>query len=205
MTDLSICVITPTIGRPTLRRTLESAKLGPLDNWEVITDGPEIYKKVKPDILDLLNSRRYLHYSTTFRVMGHYGNRLRDTRMSITENDYFVFLDDDDVFAPGAIEIIKEAIAQHHPRPIIFKMRNGNGETLWKNREVTPGNVGGSMFVCPNDPDKLGKWDNGQGHRSDIEFIRQTLENYGPGWRQDIVWSDEVIIHCRPDKDKFDE
>lgn len=198
MTDPTICVITPTIGRPSLRNTLESGVLGEGDSWRVIADGEVAHIVMMANIKNLLHTMPYVCLRAYLGTRGDYGNRLRDMAMSIARENYFVFLDDDDIFAPGAVKIIKEAIAKHYPRPIIFKMINGNGEILWRNREVTPGNVGGSMFVCPNIPGKLGKWDNGAGHRSDYEFIRQTLESYGPGWRQEIVWSDEVIIHCRP-------
>jgi glycosyltransferase involved in cell wall biosynthesis len=199
MKQPTICVITPTIGRSTLRRTLESGVLDKDDLWEIITDGPDVYKSAKTEILDLLTVRSDLHCTTTFKSTKDYGNKLRDMIMAITGKDYFIFLDDDDIFVPGAIDIIKCETAQHYPKPIIFKMINGNGEILWKNREVTPGNVGGSMFCCPNTPGKLGKWANGAGHRSDFEFIRGTLEKYGPGWRQNIIWSGDVIIQCRPE------
>jgi hypothetical protein len=193
----TICVITPTIGRPTLRQTLESgaADLGPGDLWIVLGDGPqpealEICKKIdfncKPAFLE------------SVAPLGDYGNSLRDQAMSIATQDYFIFLDDDDIFVPGAISIIKREIAEHYPRPIMFRMMNGNGEFLWRTREVTPGNVGGSMFCCPNTPGRLGTWANGSHHRSDFNFIKETLKLYGPGWRQNLFWSGDVIIHCRP-------
>jgi hypothetical protein len=196
MTKPSICVITPTIGRPTLRRTLESGILGQNDLWFVLQDseGEGVY-----DIwYELRKSRPYLYLFET-QYSGNYGNSLRDYAIRVSQSKYFIFLDDDDIFAPGAIQIIKQEIALHHPKPIIFKMVNGNGEHLWRTRDITPGNVGGSMFCCPNIPGKLGKWDNGAGHRSDFEFIRGTLEKYGPDWRQQLAWSGEVIIHCRPE------
>lgn len=198
----TICIITPTRGRPTLERTINSITddlVSTDDYWLVLPDGELAWSKVigilpySKEIL-LLEPQSHL-------PQGDYGNKLRDLAMSSSRSDcdYFVFIDDDDVFTPGAIDIIKREIAQHHPRPIMFRMINGNGEILWKTREVTPGNVGGSMFCVPNDPDKLGKWDNGQGHRSDFEFIRSTLEKYGPDWRQQLVWSGDMIIHCRPE------
>lgn len=195
----SICIITPTIGRPTLRRTLESgaAKLGPDDLWIIVGDGRQTAGQK-------ICSRIHFNCKSTFLMsadpVGDYGNSLRDQAMSIAIQDYFVFLDDDDIFAPNAIQIIKREIAEHHPRPIMFRMINGNGELLWRTRDVTPGNVGGSMFVCPNTPGKLGTWANGGGHRSDFNFMEQTLKLYGPGWRQNLHWSGDVIVHCRPEE-----
>jgi hypothetical protein len=193
----SICIITPTIGRPTLKRTLESGAkdLDVDDLWMIIGDGPqsevvEVCKQV-----DFHCQSAYLE---SVEARGDYGNPLRDQAMSIATQDYFVFLDDDDIFAHNAVQIIKREIAEHHPRPIMFKMVNGNGEILWRTREVTPGNVGGSMFCCPNTLGRLGTWANGGGHRSDFNFMEQTLKLYGPGWRQNLHWSGDVIVHCRP-------
>jgi hypothetical protein len=197
----SICIITPTIGRPTLRRTLEGGieNLGPQDLWMILGDGPQ------PEALEIYRQLEF-NYQTAFIESiapkgdyGDYGNYLRDQAMKIAVQDYFIFLDDDDVFAPNAIPIIKHEIAQLYPRPIMFRMINGNGELLWRTREVTPGNVGGSMFCCSNTPGKLGTWANGAGHQSDLHFIEETLKLYGPGWRQNLFWSGDVIVHCRPE------
>lgn len=189
----TICIITPTIGRPSLRQTLESVSLANNDHWIVVGDGPNTQARA---IWASVPTRGY--YTETLTAYGDYGNALRDRAMMWATQDYLIFLDDDDVIVPGGIDIIKHEIKEHYPRPIIFKMRNGNGEILWKNREVTPGNVGAAMFCCPNRPDTFGKWTNGAGHRSDYEFIMATLKSYGPAWRQNIFWSDKVTVHCRP-------
>jgi glycosyltransferase involved in cell wall biosynthesis len=192
----SICVITPTIGRPTLRQTLESGTgLSQGDEWLIMADGPQ------PDAIVSLAGVKLacgVKFIESENKTGDYGNSLRDEAMSIATQDYFIFLDDDDVFAPNAIQIIKREIAEHHPRPLMFRMINGNGELLWGSRDITPGNIGGSMFCCPNTPGKLGTWANGAGHQSDLHFIEETLKLYGPGWRQNLFWSGDVIVHCRP-------
>jgi hypothetical protein len=191
----SICVITPTIGRATLRRTLNSgaSNLDAGDLWMILGDGPqsgvlEICKQIKFNCQSA--------YLESAAPLGDYGNHLRDQAMSIATQDYFIFLDDDDAFAPNAIKIIKREIAEHHPRPIMFR----NGDLLWQTREVTTGNIGGSMFCCPNTPGKLGIWANGAGHQSDLHFVEQTLKLYSPGWRQNLFWSGDVIVHCRPEE-----
>lgn len=198
MTQPSICVITPTIGRPTLRRTLESGAKDldtAADLWLVLGDGPQ------PEALEICKQVNFNCQSAFLEApekRGDYGNSLRDQAMSIVTQDYFIFLDDDDIFAPNAIGIIKREIAEHYPRPIMFRMISGDGELLWRTREVTTGNVGGSMFCCPNTAGRLGTWANGAGHQSDVGFIEETLELYGLGWRQDLFWSGDVIVHCRP-------
>lgn len=196
----SICVITPTIGRPTLRRTLESGhQLTESDQWIVIQDGPKLETSRLLYEMREAAKNYSLYCMEMVSPTGDYGNTLRDLAMKQSSKDYFIFLDDDDVIAPGAIKIIKHEISEHYPRPIMFRMINGNGELLWRTREVTPGNVGGSMFCCPNTAGRLGTWANGTGHRSDYNFIEQTLKLYGPGWRQNLFWSGDVIVHCRPE------
>lgn len=196
----TICVITPTIGRPALKRALESARLSYHDRWMVILDVAHGDREMFTQIVHGMNKLfwPYIDLMPQINISGEYGNKLRDAAMQISENDYFLFLDDDDVFVPNAMNYVREEITRNYPRPIMFKMINGNGEILWKNREVTPGNVGTPMFCCPNIPGKLGVWDNGAGHRSDHEFIRTTLESHGDDWRQHLVWSDKVIVECRP-------
>lgn len=197
MTHPKICIITPTIGRPSLRQTLESTdSLSIRDMWLVISDGHNPHaKSIWEDV-----SPVHSIYVEHTEVKGDYGNRLRDICMTMapTQN-YFIFLDDDDVFMPGALDIIRREIALYSPLPIMFRMRNGNGEILWRTRDITPGNVGGSMFCCPNKPDFLGVWANGAGHRSDYEFIRGTLMKYSPDWHKQLAWSGDIIIECRPE------
>lgn len=199
----SICIITPTVGRPTLRRTLESgaADLHPGDLWIIVGDGPQ--PLAQQTCQNVLENR--FAFMETLIILGDYGNPLRDQAMDLagSDQDYFIFLDDDDIFAPNAIQIIKREIAEHYPRPIMFRMINGNGELLWRTREVITGNIGGSMFCCPNTPGKLGAWANGAGHQSDLAFVEQTLKLYGPGWRQNLFWSGDVIVHCRPEAHKL--
>jgi hypothetical protein len=180
-----------------LRWTLESGAkdLSPDDLWLVLGDG------LQPGALKICKRIPFNCQSAFLESVlpfGDYGNSLRDQAMSIATQDYFIFLDDDDIFAPSAVEIIKREIAEHYPRPIMFRMINGNGELLWRTREVTPGNLGGSMFCCPNVPERLGTWANGNGHQSDFYFIEETLKLHGPGWRQNLFWAGDVIVNCRP-------
>jgi hypothetical protein len=171
------------------------------DLWLVIGDGPT--SKARSVWDDMSLSPAHHVYLEAPQSLGDYGNPIRDWGMSvIMAQDYFLFLDDDDVFVPGALSIIRREIARYSPIPIMFRMINGTGEILWRTREITPGNVGGSMFCCPNHPDFLGVWANGAGHRSDYEFIRGTLMKYSLDWRKQLAWSGDIIIECRPDQSR---
>jgi hypothetical protein len=102
---------------------------------------------------------------------------------------------DDDVYEPGAFDIIRQAIAeQRTPRPLMFKVelhpngQRGNRQpvTLWQHRAIERFGVTGQSFVCPNDPDRLGRW------LSDVHFMRETAMYYG----DQIDWRDELIARC---------
>jgi hypothetical protein len=49
------------------------------------------------------------------------GNAQRDYGMEQARGDYFLFLDDDDVFTPGAIGLIRPELNGY---PTVFKMRH---------------------------------------------------------------------------------
>lgn len=190
---VNLCIITPTISRPTLARTLQSADLGPLDEWLVFGDGPQpearrVVEKLKP-------TRPWLVYIETDRQSGRNGNVLRDLAIALSDKDYFVFMDDDDIFAPGAIETIKREIDDRPPAPLIFRMKQPGGAVIWQEMLLTPGNVGGAMFVVPNVREKLGQWAATTGHASDFNFIETTLNKWQP---QTARWCGDIICICQP-------
>lgn len=188
----TICIITPTIGRPTLARALASGELAPGDEWIVVGDGPQ------PEAEQVVNQMgpqyRYVEGSET----RNRGNEQRDLGMSLASADYLLFLDDDDVFTPGAIGVVHGFLEDlPRPMPIIFRMHH-NGHIIWQSQELWPGEVGGCMFCLPNVPGKLGRWAGWPNEQtSDLEFIKDTLRHYGRG---DLLWSGNVIVRCNPER-----
>lgn len=184
----SLCIITPTIGRPTLERTLTSAKLSKNDEWLVIGDGPQSFSVV--DMVEKLGSPySYIEHPKN----NDCGNALKNFGMAISDKDYFLFLDDDDIFTPDAIELVRHYTEQTNG-PIIFRMITPQGETIWKDQIITPGNVGSGMVCFPNIFNKLGKY--GTGYSADFFFIEQTVKK----WQGQITWAGEIITICQPEK-----
>lgn len=185
----SLCVITPTISRSTLRRALLSAELEPGDEWLVIGDGRQ------PDAAGLVSElwqagRNWLRFIVGPET-GDKGNSQRNLGMHRAEADYFLFLDDDDLFLPGAIEAIR---GQLNGEPVMFRMKHPNG-VIWQEQLLTPGNVGGSMLCVPNEPGKLPKWPERYiGHGSDFVFISDVEKRFGG-----LVWAGDVIIEVAPE------
>jgi GT2 family glycosyltransferase len=108
---------------------------------------------------------------------------------------HLAFMDDDDVYTPGAVEVMREAACGV---PVIFRMDHPRHGIIWREREIWFGNVSTQMYVVPNDPARLGTWTpHMPGLKEpggDFTFIRETAENYGG----EVVWREEVTSVIRP-------
>ena len=191
MTDISIALITPTINRPTLMRSLYSglSDLRDDDEWWIIGDGSQPIAK---SLVESLDDRRlkYLEYADP---NSRYGNAQRNFAMQRATADYFLFLDDDDVLLPGALDCIRQE-GQHNV-PLMFRMDYRPRRcTLWKTRQVRKSNVGGTMFCVPN---ILGKWKPWTLAKnpglSDLQFIQETLSLWP---ENSLRWCEQIICRC---------
>lgn len=197
----SLTVITPTVGRPSLERTLDSlvGQLHAGDEWLVVGDGPQPTAR---EAVERVQSRttatvRYLEHGPT----GRWGNAQRQHAMSMAGGDYLWFVDDDDMAAAGAVQAIRQAIAEHPGHGFMFRMDTTSladstvGLVLWKVAgDLRWRGVGGPMFVAPNDPQRLGRWDTDV-YAQDWPYIRDTVRCYPDGW---LVWRPEIIYIVRP-------
>jgi len=186
----SLCVITPTIGRPSLTEALTSATLQHTDEWLVAGDGPQI--EAQKVVNKLAKERPYLRYIPG-PTTNDKGNAQRDLAITLAKSDYLLFLDDDDRFLPDAIETVREVLGRFsRPHPAIFRMIHPYGNVIWQDMVIMPGNVGGSMFVVPNVSGKIARWADFMGHGSDNVFIHRTLQR----WQGEVSWCGDVIIEC---------
>jgi len=103
------------------------------------------------------------------------------------------FLDDDDVWEPGARAAIEGAMLANPGHPIIFKMHvAATGGTLWTEPVLKMGNVGTPMLLLPNTESlRSGVWDHKYGN--DFRF----LESVGVT-QDDVVWDPFVVATVRP-------
>lgn len=182
----SIGIITPTIGRQSLRTMLDRLlpQLDAQDKVLIIGDGPQPAAKA---IVDSLNSSltRYWEHGP----IRNYGNPQRNLAIAESTNDYVMFVDDDDLPMPHAIKAVKEAIAAHPGLPLMFKMQ-GPYHVLWRVKLVQVCNVSGQIFVAPNLKERLGRW-SGR-YEADFDFIKSTLALY-PNKEQAVVWKEDII------------
>ena len=181
---MNVSVLVATVGRPTLEATLNSIVSQTLPGDQVLVIG------ATQDI-----GNRAAKFGCTFVQAPpgkDWGASERALAVPHATGDYLAFLDDDDVYLPGARTAMGKAMAQHPGRPTIFKMKiSWTGGTLWVDPELRMGNVGTPMFFLPNQPEKLGKW--GRRYGNDFEFISTCK------WmNEQFVWDSTVISLIRP-------
>jgi glycosyltransferase involved in cell wall biosynthesis len=182
----SVCVITPTIGRDSLRTMLDGLlpQLAEGDEVLIIGDGP---RPNAQKIVDEIKSPLIRYWEIP--LIRNYGNPQRNIALKEAKADYVMFVDDDDTVRPEGIKKMKKVVEKYPGLPIMFKMYHKTVE-IWKAPVISCGNVSGQMFVTPNVKDKLGRW-SGQYH-ADLDFINSTVALYP---KDSLLWRYEFITN----------
>jgi glycosyltransferase involved in cell wall biosynthesis len=118
---MKFAVITPTVGRDSLRSALMSVKSQTYGDviHLVIGDGPQ-----KPHVKQWCDAAgaRYIELSETG---GCHGAKARNRAMEEIENgnlaDYLIFLDDDNVFFPSTIERYEKGCRDRNNPPMLYQ------------------------------------------------------------------------------------
>jgi glycosyltransferase involved in cell wall biosynthesis len=126
---------------------------------------------------------------------GDHGYSARTRGIQKAAGSHLAFLDDDDVYTAGAIELMREAACDV---PVIFKMDHHQHGVMWRQPFLEFGNVGTPMFLVPNRPELLGEWkEHAPGFKEpggDFSFISGCVEKMGG-----VMWRDEIVCTVRPD------
>lgn len=162
---MNLSVIIASSGRPTLGRTIESAR-------SQMQDGDEIIVSVNQDC--------------------PWGHKARNQLMGACRGDCILFMDDDDVYVPGAWDVVRAALEQDDPHMLrmhIFRMRYANGQELWVDREVRCGNVSTQMVVVPAFVPRMFascRWDEDK-YEGDYHFIAACADRVLTAWHEDVI------------------
>lgn len=181
---VKLSIVIPTLGRESLADTLASC--ADADEIVVVLDkarGGHLPCEVAPNVV---------FTEGFFGVTGGHAGRVHG--IGLATGTHLAFMDDDDVYTPGAIDLMREAACE---RPVIFRMDDYHHGIIWRTPDLYFGNVSTQMYVVPNVPEKLGSWEQ---HApglpqpgGDFTFIRETCELMG-----EPVWREEVISVLRP-------
>jgi hypothetical protein len=190
LANATLTLVIPSLGRPTLALTLRSLAgqpWGPGDEVLLVCDRPEaapIVRELYPQFPTV--PVRYMETP----ALGHWGHGVRNMvqRDRLVRTTHRAQLDDDDVWTPDALALIRTAIAADPDRPLIFRMdwRTIGGKVLWERPEVVEGNVGTPCLVAPVSLDGA-EW--GNRYTGDCDHIRGTCARHplGPVWHEDVI------------------
>jgi hypothetical protein len=168
-----ISFIVPTIGRPSLAKTLASIETQPGDEILVVGGVNPVSSHPRVRCIPCAPG-------------GDFGHKERNFATPMARCRYIAHIDDDDVYAPGTRALMADAIQQTPGRPVIFRMQFPNGLTLWQEPVVRCGNLGTPCFLIPNRPTMMGQWASFVG--GDCAFLESSK------WKaEDYVWRPEVI------------
>jgi glycosyltransferase involved in cell wall biosynthesis len=195
VTRPQVSVIIPTIGRPTLARTLRSIRdqAGP-DEVEVLVIGD-----THAGTHDLST---VLHTCGEYDAEGYaydggehaWGHPQRNFGARIAEGRYLAYLQDDDVWLPEAWLAIRGSIATGPEGPRLFRVRTWQAGVVWVEAgRLAYGQIDADCIVAPNCPQKLGRWTHV--YEGDWHFIRETVA----AWGEDrVIWDPTIIAAGRP-------
>lgn len=167
-----ITFIVPTVGRPSLIRTLNSIECWNGDEILIVSDGFRV-RDPRARFIDC-------------KPGGDWGHTERNFATPFAKGKYIAHIDDDDIYAPGSRALMEDAITKAANKPILFRMRFPNGITLWREKEIKCGNVGTPMFLMPNEQEKFGQWKSFLG--GDCAFLESS--KWDPS---EYMWRPEVI------------
>lgn len=152
---MSLSVIMPTIGRPTLVAAVASVRTQLQDHDEllVVHDGQTASLWDAPFLPD-----GRLVLASTGRRHNDYGATARNVGLMLARGQYCVFLDDDDVYTPDALALFRKAAAEEPDALHVFKMRQPSGRVVWEEPELRVNNVG-TPCLCHKRLDPPVLWD----------------------------------------------
>jgi glycosyltransferase involved in cell wall biosynthesis len=192
---MTLSVIIPTRGRPTLSRALLSvhnAGIGPQDEVLVVGDGPQ---PVAQAICSDFGSRipvTYMKGPQTFC----WGHAQRNFGMTRATKQTLMFLDDDDEYVTNAIGLARSAANSNPGKIVIGQMQHRSRGVIWKEPKIEIGNVSTQMFIVPNVKSQLGFWVPMQG--GDFAFIDDTVNRWPGPWSERVVWWPCVLAIHHP-------
>jgi glycosyltransferase involved in cell wall biosynthesis len=120
------------------------------------------------------------------------GSAARNRLVAKASGSHLLVLDDDDAFAPQALDRMREFANAHPGRVGLFRMRRMAGDVVWDAPVFAYGCAGSPTMVIPNVPGKVGTWrqtDTG----NDWNFLEETVRLQGT----EPIFVDAIVAHIR--------
>lgn len=189
-----LSVIVPTVGRPTLERTLQSIRSQrSADDVEIIIVGDAHKGTWREQLgsMPLLAARYDAVYVEHDGGSHCWGHPQRQYGAELADGEWLAWLQDDDVYAHGAFDAI-EAGTRGQDVPVLFRAAVPAGIIVWMRQEIAENNIDANCIVTPNRPAQIGRW--GSRYQGDFDFVRSTAELYDGR----VAWDERIIALARP-------
>lgn len=194
MTTLSLLIPTHREDRPYLR-CLQSVAPQLRAGDEVIVvgdthDGP--LPRVERVVESLGWAFKYLAHDA-----GHhcYGHCQLNAGLAMATGDYYNCNDDDDVWTPDALSLMRRGAEQFPGRAMLFRFRSYMQTVYWDQLgRMERNHIGGHCLVGPNMADKQGAF--ACDYSGDFEYVQSAVDALGGP--QDAVWLTDIVAIARP-------
>jgi len=117
-----------------------------------------------------------------------WGAAARTVGQSMAKGTHLLWQDDDDVYLPGAFDVIRREIVTAPDEILLFRLVYPDGRVLWKEPAIAWKNVSTQMYVVPRTA-RLGRW--GARYWGDFDFLQSTV-NANPG--RPVCFVDKPIV-----------
>lgn len=137
-----------------------------------------------------------------------FGNATRTEAVRRCAGSHIMFLDDDDVYTPTALEGVRQAVSKDPNRVHIFSVRLHDGRVVPLEKTFAFRKVGGLMAVVPNVEGQLGVWEWPEGQAPETTgrrpgggfcFMSSTLALRG---ETEPIFHDFIIADVGPNRPK---
>lgn len=144
---------------------------------------------------------RVREYGPQFQYLsldaGHhcFGHHQLDYGISQAQGDYIHCNDDDDVWTPDAVALMRRGVSVYSGFALLFRFHSYFGLDFWDMAGHFERNyIGGHCLVTPNMPDKVGSWT--CDYTGDFDYVESTVEAFGGV--QKAIWINEFVARARP-------
>ena len=189
MTAVSTTFIIPSIGRPTLSRSIASLHTQTNPNWKsiIVYDGVNPTEDFQSKKITTLQTEK-LGRITDSSYPHNEAGLVRNIGLQNVDTTWTSFLDDDDTITPNYVDLLLSKYSQFDL--VIFRMHCTKNNTIIPRpnyNQIRFGNVGISFsFKTPKEPILFTKNEGGE----DFEFVKNLINQ---GYNYTIT--DEICYH----------
>jgi len=145
--------------------------------------------------------RTVASFGEQFKYLAHnaghhcYGHCQLDAGLAVARGDYYHCNDDDDVWAPGALTLMRRGARFFPDKPLLFRFKSYFQTVYWDELgRLERNHVGGHCLVAPLVPGKVGKFS--CDYSGDFDYVSSAVEAFGGV--HEAVWLTDVVAIARP-------